>query len=98
MVNHWTGLNLAVTIRVSREELTAITERMHAFVNKASSQDRCFAFGTFDWVVLRDNQKAETRTCPEQSVKLLSDILAISKEQDLSDAIRDTLARLRAAN
>jgi hypothetical protein len=96
VVNDWTGLKLAVTIRVSREQLTAIADRIHAFANKGSGLGQCVAFGTFDWVVLKGDQKAETQTCPEESVKLLSDLLAISKDKELNDALRDTLARLRA--
>jgi hypothetical protein len=98
IVNGNPRMDLAQFIRVSRRELTAISDHIHEFVNRSSGQRRCYAFGTFGWIVIRNGQKTEAQTCPEGSVKLLSDLLGSSTHADLNHALRDSLAYLGAKN
>lgn len=98
VINGQEGIGLAWTIRVSNERLTAIADRVREAVSTKSVPNRCHAFGTFGWTILKGVKKTEALTCPEESVKLLTDLQKLSKDEELGNALQNSLTYIGAAN
>jgi len=87
--------NFVTSVTLPAEQITPIIDRVVQASSCNSEKQGHGDFGTFRWTILRNKQKTELETCRDESVHLLADLLKISQNKELSEALRDTLKRFR---
>lgn len=78
------------TFQVSKEQLAALAGQIRP--NRVPQPDG--KFGTFEWRILGGDHTTKFLTGPDESVRLLSDLIDAAKDTRVRNALKHTLLRL----
>ena len=84
-------LDHAAESRVSNEQLIQVVDRVRRSARSKLGERDC---GDFSWILLRGAATIKLETCPQESVRLLSDLRSAAGDEKLRRILTNTLAKL----